>query len=354
MVNDVVHHTLTWPWLIPVVLVTLVVLATLVIWRTRRSADAAPDHDQVDDGVVWVANSDRVGHSHALRRWTRRYRAWQWTGIALLVVAVGASSVLVARPANVQVKQSTLGTRDIVLCLDISGSMLEYDRQMVDAFRTLVKSFDGERIALSVFNETSRTVFPLTNDYTLISQQLDVAYDALDPSVLGSPTDATVDRYLNFASGTSLTNKQSSLIGDGLANCSLLFDDSGSTTRSRSIILATDNDLRGNPVYSLTDAVELAVSRRIELSALYGASSWVVDPSIESDYRSAVTDAGGYFYHAADASAVADIIARVQSQQAVDLSAAPEVTRSEAPAGWIMLALLGVAGLVLVQWRVRE
>ncbi len=351
MVNDAVHRTVAWPWLIAIVLTVLIVVALLAAWRTRRHDHAAP---QSDPGATWVANSARVGGSRALRRWTRRYRAWQWAGITCLVVAVGASAVVAARPADVRVKQSTLGTRDIVLCLDVSGSMLDYDRQMVDAFRTLVKSFDGERIALSIFNETSRTVFPLTNDYTLVGEQLDVAYDALDPAVLDAPTDATIDRYLDFAAGTALTNTQSSLIGDGLANCTLLFDDSGSTTRSRSIILATDNDLRGDPVYSLDDAVKLAISRKIELSALYGASSWVVDPTIESDYRTTVTGAGGYFYHAADASAVADIVERVQSQQAVDLDAAPEVTRSEQPAGWILIALLGVAGLILVQGRVRE
>ena len=43
----------------------------------------------------------------------------------------------------------------------------------------LVSHFRGERIALSIFNSTSRTVFPLTDDYDLVSSQLTKAADAL-------------------------------------------------------------------------------------------------------------------------------------------------------------------------------
>ena len=64
-------------------------------------------------------------------------------------------------------------SRDIVLCLDVSGSALPYDREVIDTYRTLVDNFKGERIGLSIFNSTSRTVFPLTDDYELVSEQLD-------------------------------------------------------------------------------------------------------------------------------------------------------------------------------------
>jgi len=371
-------HTLAWPWVLVGVLLVALAVGVVVAARTRR--DAA--REQVAD-ATWVAHTARLLRLPAFRTWVRRYRALQWTGVGLLVAAVASAGVLAARPVDVQVKQSTLGTRDIVLCLDVSGSMLEYDQQMVDLFRELVKGFDGERIALSVFNRTSRTVFPLTDDYALVDDELDEASAALDPAVLSTTDQTLVARYLAFTAGTTSANSDaSSLIGDGLASCALQFDDGGAAgddgepndgrtsdsadgsasaspappapQRSRSIILATDNDLRGTPVYTLPEAVELATSLHVELDALFGQSAYISDPDAESSYRDAVESAGGHFYAADDAAAVTDIVQRVQAQQAVALDAAPEVTRSDRPRAWFVLLLLATAGVVLTQWRLRE
>ena len=369
--TEAVSRTLAWPWVVAVVVLVAVAAAVVVWLRMRREAAARRDRLTAQD-ATWVAHTARVTHLPAFRTWLRRYRALQWTGIGLLAVSVVATGVLAARPVNVQVKQSVLGTRDIVLCLDVSGSMLEYDQQMVDIFRDLVKGFDGERIALSVFNRTSRTVFPLTDDYDLVDAELDEASAALDPVVLATSDQTIIERYLTFTAGTTSANSDaSSLIGDGLANCALQFDDGasgasgdasdgGATSapaaekRSRSIILATDNDLRGTPVYTLPQAVALASSLDVEIDALYGASSYVTDPSIETSYRDAVEAADGHFYAADDPSAVADIVQRVQTQQAVALDAAPEVTKSDRPRGWFVVLLLATVGLVLTQWRLRE
>src|SRR5690625_7278171 len=58
------------------------------------------------------------------------------------------------------------------VCSSDLGSMIEYDTEIVERFLELLPSFHGERIALSIFNNTSRTVFPLTDDYTLVEEQL--------------------------------------------------------------------------------------------------------------------------------------------------------------------------------------
>ncbi|TQK76777.1 Ca-activated chloride channel family protein [Rarobacter incanus] len=380
-----ITHSLTWPWLVGVGALALLAAIALGVWLGRRPrrgrqspaappappAHAAPPETAATEaaahaspriaaagasqpGTVWVANSRRFQDNPALRTWLRRYRLWQWLGIAAACTGLIGAATVAARPVTTEVKQTTLGTRDIVLCLDISGSMLEYDRQVVEVFSSLVKNFDGERIALSVFNETSRTVFPLTNDYQLVSEQLSTAYQALDPSVIDYASPDAVNRYLDFTNGTTLTGTQSSLIGDGLANCAMLFDDSAASGRARSIILATDNDLRGTPVYTLDQALALTSERDIEVSGLYGASSWVQDPSVESSYRTSITNAGGHYYRVDDADAVREIVQRVQDQQAVDLGATPEITESERPWGWIIVTLLGVAILVAAQWRLRE
>ena len=82
--------------------------------------------------------------------------------VVLLVMALVLAIALVARPSTVDEGEERASSRDIVLCLDVSGSALPYDREVIDTYRTLVDNFKGERIGLSIFNSTSRTVFPLT------------------------------------------------------------------------------------------------------------------------------------------------------------------------------------------------
>jgi len=292
-------RTLAWPW-VGVAVLAVALVAAVVTWvlarRARRRRALAADR-------TWVAHTARLARVPEVRRWLRRYRAWQWAGIGTLTVAVVGAGVLAARPVTVRTDQSVLGTRDIVLCLDVSGSMLAYDQQMVKVFDDLVADFDGERIGLTVFNRTSRTVFPLTDDYALVHQELAEAYQALDPAVLETTDPTTIERYLAFTAGTTSANSDdSSLIGDGLASCALQLDDpdgtgSGTTPqRARSIVLATDNDLRGTPIYTLPEAVALTRSLHIELDALFGQSAYASDATEEDSYRQAVEAGGGHFY----------------------------------------------------------
>lgn len=78
------------------------------------------------------------------------------TGLALcLLLEVIGTALLVARPVDRQVRAAAMANRDIMLCLDVSGSMIEFDAELVDKFSQMVQSFDGERIAMSIWNRTS-------------------------------------------------------------------------------------------------------------------------------------------------------------------------------------------------------
>lgn len=345
---ETVESSIVHPWVVPVVLVAVLVVGVVAWFLTHRP------HPVKDEEAVWVANSDYVEHIPQMASWVRRYRALQWGGVGALLVVAVAAGFLAARPVDVTTSQGRLATRDIVLCLDVSGSMIGYDQQIVDVFSELVDSFEGERIALSIFNSTSRTVFPLTDDYTLVREQLDEAKAALDPRLLDSTDIDLVNRYLDLTAGTLGSMEGSSLIGDGLASCSLLFDEED-TERSRSIILATDNDLLGTPIYTLQEAVDLAGSRDVTVNGLYGAAQGEsADSPRAVEYGKALEGAGGMYFFSDDPRAVEAMVADVQSQQAVDLDAAPEISQADKAGPWVWVALVGVGLLVLVQWRLRE
>src|SRR5690625_5272575 len=266
-----------WPWLIPIAL-GMVLLAAVLGWFRPR----LPRRERV---VRWVANTSYLKRLPTYRRRMRMYQvALGGLGVFALVAALG-SSLLLARPADRDVRAEVLATRDIVLCLDVSGSMIEFDTEIVQTFAEMVESFDGERIALSVWNSTSRTVFPLTDDYALVTEELQEAAEALDidlDALFHSPE--ALDRLEGCVTGTmSLDPNSSSLVGDGLATCAFAFDDS-ETERSRSIILATDNQVLGEPIYSLQEAADLVADRDIRLYGLFTASEESYSTANEEAY----------------------------------------------------------------------
>ncbi|HLT84323.1 MAG TPA: VWA domain-containing protein, partial [Phototrophicaceae bacterium] len=293
-----------------------------------------------------------------LPTYRRRMRLYQvalgGVGVFAIVAALG-SALLLARPAERDVRAEVLATRDIVLCLDVSGSMIEFDTEIVQTFSEMVESFDGERIALSVWNSTSRTVFPLTDDYALVTDELDAAATALDfdlDALVHAPE--ALDRLEEFVAGTmSLDPNSSSLVGDGLATCAYAFDETD-TERSRSIIIATDNQVLGEPIYGLQEAADLAAERDIRLYGLFASSDESYSPENEEAYRQAITGHGGLVYNADDPGAVDAIIADIASQQAVELEAEPEVVITDRPETVLWIAVAGVAALVLAAWRLRS
>jgi Ca-activated chloride channel family protein len=218
----------------------------------------------------------------------------------------------------------------------------------------MVESFEGERIALSVWNNTSRTVFPLTDDYALVKEELDAAASALDFDLDAWVYDQeALEKLENFLVGTvSLDNESSSLVGDGLATCALAFDASD-TERSRTIILATDNLVLGTPIYTLPEAASFAAERDITVHGMYASLTDADSASAKAEMQEVITGHGGLFLEADDPAAVAGIIEDIEAQQAVDLDADPQLVITDRPDRWYGWLVVGLAAFLLVVWRVR-
>lgn len=374
MTESQITHSLTWPWVVAIILgLALLVAVVALIVNVKK-----PRTPHVDGSrTLWVANSDYIRSLPAFKRQIREYRTVQALGVFALIAALVGAAFLSSKPVAIETKDPRMANRDIILCLDISGSMLEYDRELVNVFSQLTESFVGERIALSIFNSTSRLVFPLTDDYTLVREQLRDAYRALDPAAMYD--DDAFTRYHYFTAGANtVIGESSSLIGDGLANCALAFDDTTSSKtestdtdanapapedednktgtkpeeRSKSIIFATDNDLRGEPIYTLQEATDLALSKDISLIGLYGAGSQAM--SAEQEYRQIFTNAGGMYFYSDDAAMIDTIVQDIQSRQAVEQDAAPLITITNVVGPWFALLVVGVLAFFIIQRRLGE
>jgi Ca-activated chloride channel family protein len=332
------------------VVVGVVIALGIIGWFARR-----PQSERRN--VTWVANAGYLPTLPSFKSRLSRYKLLLSLVAVVLLGTTVATGLLASRPVDRQVRSEELATRDIVLCLDVSGSMLEFDTEVVERFLELLPSFQGERIALSIWNSTSRTVFPLTDDYQLVEEELRYAAEVLDFDV-DSLSDWSFDpghydRLLDYLTGTTgMGDNESSLVGDGLATCALMFDEK-ETERSRSIILATDNQLLGNPVYTLAEAGDFVAEREISLFGIYAGESTASSAAEEKEYRDVVESHDGLFFQASDADLVSQVVDQIAAQQAVDLEADTDVVITDRPERYFAWLVVAVALYVVAVWRIK-
>src|SRR5699024_3603690 len=124
--RGMVTQALLQPWAI-VAAVTVVVALGVAGWWARRPRQ--------DEGrVTWIANAGYVPHLRSFRTQLRVYRTGMASAAVVLLGVAVAAGVVAARPVEQKVQSAELASRDIVLCLDVSGSMIGYDEEIVDRF----------------------------------------------------------------------------------------------------------------------------------------------------------------------------------------------------------------------------
>ncbi|NHA00440.1 hypothetical protein G5V59_11235 [Nocardioides sp. W3-2-3] len=151
-----------WPWV--VVLLALGVLVLLVLWALTRGRATT-------SGGALVAHAARL---RALPRYRALVRRQVAIGACLSLAALVACAGAIVLGGRVQERQTLTAderSRDIVLCLDASGSMAEVDAEVVREFRTIVGGLRGERVGLTIWSGVAITIFPLTDDYDFVLEQ---------------------------------------------------------------------------------------------------------------------------------------------------------------------------------------
>jgi hypothetical protein len=289
----------------------------------------------------------------------RRHRRWLVVAATACGTLLASTLLAAARPVDVDTIRPEQHNRDIVLCLDASGSMSSADAQVVEVFARLAEDFKGERIGLTIFDSTAIQVFPLTDDYEYAREQLTLARDAFN----GKPGTS------GFLDGT-WGGRGSSLIGDGLASCITSFppgrdqedrsqegvDQTGrQLQRSRSVVLATDNFVSGDPILTLPEAAGMAKGRDVRIYALnpgdldYGADA--EQPGAQ--LRAAAELSGGAYYALDSPGAVPGIVRAVQETETSTLEGAPRGVYTEVPDLPLAFALLSGLVLAVASWRLH-
>lgn len=313
---------------------------------------------------VLIANSQRIT---SLTNYQLVYSRYKKIFILLSIVTLigGLSAIFVsARPSQTNFVEQQQKNRDIMLCLDVSGSMMTVDKQLLETFLKLVKNLKGQRIGLTNFNTSSATIFPLNDDYTLIEESLTrgvAAFESLEKDKISKSVDLESQTYKDIrfmldGTTTGLVDYGSSLAGTGLAQCIQRMG-GNEEKRSQSIIFATDNDVYGKELITLSQATNLAKKQEIRVypidpiatNATYKATD---QEKISNELKQVATLTGGKYSTTRDVS-VGDIVAEISSREATLYGAPPERVETDTPWVFIITITLTIIVMVVIAWRWR-
>ena len=321
--------TFVHPW----VLLGLVAVPPMIlwwIWRYRKQ-DAAVQHSN-------IAVFDGVERSMRVRL--------RWLPYALRMVAVAAMVVALARPqSSLSRQEMTVEGIDIVMAMDISGSMLAEDFRpnRLEAAKKVAADFiegrKNDRMGLVVFAGQAFTQVPLTVDHHVLLQQL------------GDVKSGVV------RDGTAL--------GDGLATAINRIKDS--EAKSKVIILLTDGVNNQGSVDPMS-AAEIAKLYGIRLYTI-GVGSLGKAPypfrdqmgrvhyqniDVEIDeplmrQMAEATDDGRYF-RATNKQALQEIFSQIDEMEKSKIDVTQYAQTKDEQAPWLWLAFLALALELLLRW----
>ncbi len=351
--------TWQWPWAaLAGIIVSITIVAVMLVCASRRKDD--------DDHARTFSLDDDLNTESASRLF-RQWRTLSRLAAAMLAIALMLVITLTARPGTVDESEEKAASRDIVLCLDVSGSTLPYDREVIDTYRKLVDNFKGERIGLSIFNSTSRTVFPLTDDYELVSKQLDKASNILkgveSQDDIDKMKESDYQALSDWLEGTQNRKESTSLIGDGVVSCAAMlpgfaYGNATATNagrqRAASIVLATDNVVSGKPTYTLTEALDLTRQAKISVDGLFSGPKQSESDQTTKDFKSAIETRHGVFLTQSDGASVSSLVKEIESRRNHESQAKNKAAITDAPGWWTLaLAIVLVIWLALT-WRLRR
>jgi hypothetical protein len=261
--------------------------------------------------------------------------------VALRVLGASAAALgcllVVARPGDVRTEIDR-ASRDVVVCLDVSGSMRQINAAMVSAVRRVVSSLPGDRVGLTVFDGQAVVKFPLTDDREFVDEALDEAQRAFEEGD---------DGYYLAADAWN----RSSQLGDGLHACVHGFDRL-TERRGRVVLVASDNLPFGPPVHPLDEVAEQARDRDVVVHAL-GAPWLARSPDAARELRRTTATTGGSLVLLSDERAVAGVVQRIDEVERRRLESPPREVFEDRPQAGVLLASAGVAVLG-VAWTRRR
>lgn len=295
--------------------------------------------------MKWRNSNASIGVSSvaSLRKYRAKGKIWlMHLCFALQLVAIGGLIVALARPQkHDSMRSSSIEGTDIVLALDISGSMLATDLQpnRIEAAKEVASKFVSQRstdnIGYVVFSGESLSLMPLTTDKAAL-------INAISATKAGALKDGTA-------------------IGDGIAS-SINRLVSGQA-KSKSIILLTDGTNNAGDVAPST-AAQIAKQKGIRIYSIgvgtngsisvtdpYGFSTTTVETKIDEAALENISNAtGGKYFRATDSRTLRHVFEEIDALEKSKINVNNFTQTEENFMPWILVALCALTLMLALRY----
>ena len=281
--------------------------------------------------------------------------ASSWTAglaVAGLVLIVGA----LARPQRVEDKREVRSQGyDIVLAIDLSGSMLseDYERggeriNRLDAIKPVIQAFierrPSDRIGVVLFSAKAYTLSPLTTDHDWLAKQLERVKIGLiqDGTAIGDALGVAITRLDQSSRQTDGRRKGAFivLLTDGANNM-------GSIAPMQAAQLAK---ARGIPIYTIGAGKDGMVPFPIFENGKKVRYQMIAADLDEESLRSIAETTGGHFFRAADTDTIESAFKSIDSNQKIEFQSKSYLLTTEL---FTWLAAPGLALFAVGAWMSR-
>ena len=291
-----------------------------------------------DNNNRLVANTYFIKNTDYYKSIINKYKTFIYILFSLLFLSILGTSLLTSRLVTTSPNSNKIYDRDIMLCLDVSGSMSDLDEEIIRSYGKIVDNMHGERFGIVVFDNSSYKLLPLTDDY-------DYVKDVIDKSIKAFKGMKTNDfDAANYIYDGTFEGQGSSIIGDGLASCVLGFPKLDQE-RSRIIILGTDNYVSGAQIITVPEAGELAKKYKISVYPLdpygYGKEA--------KELKDIANKTKGKYYNIKDIKETDDIVKNIEKKEKSMRETSPTSTTTDHPQIPLIIILVSLLGIIIME-----
>ncbi|MDE6006874.1 MAG: VWA domain-containing protein [Muribaculaceae bacterium] len=276
-----------------------------------------------------------------------KYRATWKIGLmhfcfALQLAAIGCLIVALARPqTHDSLRSSTIEGTDIVLAIDISGSMTATDLKpnRIEAAKEVATKFVSQRpndnIGYVVFAGESLSLMPLTTDKAAL-------VNAISATKAGSLRDGT-------AIGDGIASAINRLVSGQAKSKSLIILTDG-TNNAGDVAPATAADIarqKGIRIYS----IGVGTNGSIAITDPYGFSTTMMETKIDEVALKSISDAtGGKYFRATDSHSLRKVFDEIDALEKSKINVNNFTQTEENFMPWIWAALAAFVLMLVIRY----
>ncbi len=292
-------------------------------WRAKKQHQINPTF-----AVTTLTTKNTLANSWQQKA-IKKLPILQWLALALCIVAL-------ARPQKISIAESNNGNGiDIVLSIDISGSMLakDFEPNRLEAAKkvatTFIENRPYDKIGLVMFSGESFTACPLTTDHnTLINQVANLQSGTLTfGTAIGMGLATAVERL----KASSAKSKVIVLLTDGVNNMGLI-DPSSALEIAKAF---------GIKVYTIGVGT---MGTALTPTAQNAFGEWVfTEEKVEIDealLQKIATETNGKYYRATNNESLSNIYSNIDKLEKSEIKLQNNIKRKELFIPWIMAACI--------------